>query len=702
MTLRLQLLLLSLLTLLLPWGGCRYAREVESVLREGEQQALLSAANTLAAVLATEPAAVDPRLAATGFDPAAGDLYVHRLRTRPLLDGYADEWNIPETAFRHISADGGALQVQYLAATDEQNFYLLCRITDPLVRLEQTADNSLPPEERADHFWLSLPAADGAARDYLFITSAPGLIGAHRLTAPVRGQRGNTTEPRIQAWWQPEADGYRLEISVPQTMVEGRVGFEAVDVGDFTMGPVRVGTLDPQTHQPRSGRLLQPAVALEQKLATLLPPGTRALVANENGWILAQTGALTPAQARPYERSADWLQAIYRRLLESGREALPVRPAPPGRIGGAHADAALAGRTGSTWFRLPDERRSVLAVAVPLAGATGASPAQPTSVLVLEQTGERLLVLRDRALTRLLNLTLLVTGAAVLAIFIFATVLGLRLGRLKRAAETALTHEGRINSAMPETRAGDELGDLARSYQRLLGQLNEYTGYLRTLAGKLAHELRTPLTIVRSSIENLESERTATSPDLYLARAREGADRLQGILTAMSAATRTEEAIRHAERRTFDLDALVVSMARAYADAFPARRFEARTPGEPCRVDGAPDLIAQLLDKLIDNAVDFSAAGSLIPIELRICPAGEVELCVINTGPPIPPALRGRMFESMFQLRGAAGEARSTGVHFGLGLYVVRLIAEFHRGEPFAQNLEEPGVVRIGIRLPHA
>ena len=61
-------------------------------------------------------------------------------------------------------------------------------------------------------------------------------------------------------------------------------------------------------------------------------------------------------------------------------------------------------------------------------------------------------------------------------------------------------------TTFPETAAPDELGDVARSFSMLLGRLNEYTGYLRTLAGKLAHEIRTPLTIVRSSLDNLESE----------------------------------------------------------------------------------------------------------------------------------------------------------------------------------------------------
>ena len=119
------------------------------------------------------------------------------------------------------------------------------------------------------------------------------------------------------------------------------------------------------------------------------------------------------------------------------------------------------------------------------------------------------------------------------------------MARLRRASESALTREGLVTT-FPETGAADELGDVARSFATLLGRLEEYTSYLRTLAGKLAHEIRTPLTIVRSSLENLESEAGAPAARTYIARAREGSERLNAILLAMGAATRSRSTIHGA------------------------------------------------------------------------------------------------------------------------------------------------------------
>ena len=121
--------------------------------------------------------------------------------------------------------------------------------------------------------------------------------------------------------------------------------------------------------------------------------------------------------------------------------------------------------------------------------------------------------LRDRALTRLLNLTLLVTLIAFLVCLAFASWLARRLLGLRDAAANAVSSEGTIRGDFPGVDAPDELGDVARSFSALLARLGGYTNYLRTLAGKLAHEIRTPLTIVRSSRRSL-SNRQSNQPGI--------------------------------------------------------------------------------------------------------------------------------------------------------------------------------------------
>jgi len=250
-------------------------------------------------------------------------------------------------------------------------------------------------------------------------------------------------------------------------------------------------------------------------------------------------------------------------------------------------------------------------------------------------------------------------------------------------------------TSFPETTARDELGDVARSFATLLGRLDEYTQYLRTLAGKLSHEIRTPLTIVRSSLDNLESEQVPPAARAYLDRARQGSERLGAIVLAMGAATRVEESIGSADRVRFDLVPVLGAAVAAYRAAFPARTFQFECAAESLGLTGAPDLVVQMLDKLIDNAVDFSPAGSLVTVRLRE-ENGAAVMEVDNLGPALPLHLEGRVFESLWQSRpGSDGHP-----HLGLGLYIVRLIAEFHGGEASARNLPDGGGVRLAVRLP--
>ena len=110
---------------------------------------------------------------------------------------------------------------------------------------------------------------------------------------------------------------------------------------------------------------------------------------------------------------------------------------------------------------------------------------------------------------------------------------------------------------------------------------------------------------------------------------------------------------------------------------------------------GAPDLLAQMLDKLVENAADFAALGTSIRISLGI----DALLRVENQGPPLPDAIRESLFDSMVSLR---GERFGGAPHLGLGLYIARLIAEFHGGSLRAENLPGSSGVAFEAQLSRA
>lgn len=102
-----------------------------------------------------------------------------------------------------------------------------------------------------------------------------------------------------------------------------------------------------------------------------------------------------------------------------------------------------------------------------------------------------------------------------------------------------------------------------------------------------------------------------------------------------------------------------------------------------------------MLDKLISNAVDFSSPDQEIKINV-MNNAGSISIQVINSGPCLPEEMLDELFNSMVSVR---SERSDRDPHLGLGLFVARLIAEFHGGKIVANNLENDTGVCMTIIL---
>ena len=676
MSIRLQLLIVALTTLVLPWAGCQYARELEGALRGSQEQSLLASAGTIANALSAQPQRVFHEFAdSSAFSESAGDLYVFPLVTRPLLDGYHEDWDIAADLMPLPTTTGYRARLQ--AGSTEHYLYLYLEVDD--AHFDPQPNNSQPGSDGFDRVNITLQGSDGVRTTYFFGTDAPGLIAAQTLVKGEDGRDRVLTEPRIQAFWLQTAAGYHLEIRIPLSFAGERLWIEAID----GRGNGRAGF---GAENPSGGRLFFATSGLDDLLATFVREGTRATVIDDNAFKLGTTGNVDSGQAETEKAGSGW----YRNFLGVDTTRMPLVTFAPDRLSGDSVRAALSGHAYAQWGITARNRELLLTAAAPIV-----IDGRTQGAVVLQQAADQLLALRDRALRRLFNLTLIATAAAVILMFAYATWLSLRIDRLRNAAASAVGNDGKISLHMPESTSSDELGALARGFESLLKRLDEHTQYLRTLGGKLSHELRTPLTIVRSSLDNLESQDLRDDQKGFVGRAREGTQRLQSILSALGAAARVEESIKQSERVNFDLRDLLSSAVGAYRDGFPAARIELSLPDTPCFARGAPDLIVQLLDKLIENAVDFCPPGGAIMVGLERAQSS-YQLQVGNDGPLLPPTLMDRLFESLSERR----KGHDDKPHFGLGLYIVRLVAEFHGGTAVAANREDGSGVIFTITLP--
>ena len=674
MNLKRQLLLVSLLTLVLPWAGYQFISETESALRAGQQQMLAGLARAIGDSLGEYPEEF-PEGPGSGAS-ISDQLYLHPLDSAPEVDGYIDDWSIQRSSLRAMRGVDGPIRFA-LGVTDEV-VYLYAEVRDRNVVF--SGPGARVPDSGPEYFdAVTLINTSPLYLDEAIVISAeaPGPV-----IAVVRDDYGIRHDPSITARWLDVPGGYQVEARIPMSRLGTNLGVVVNNTADSGERPARSASF--ASRQPAAFVTVSPD--LVARAESLAQPGLRMTVTDASGWRIASAGNLPEPGPETNGVGSAWLRFAYNALVESGQSATLAQPDPSGREQLRYIRQALSGEGTSEWFRSAESGRAVVAVAQPVV-ADGAV----IGAFILQQGTDAILSLRNEGLVRLMNVTLIATVLVAGALLGYATWLSRRIRRLSIAAERALESDD-LRSSLPSATSGDEVGDLSRSFSNVLRQLGDYNDYLRSLASKLSHELRTPLAIVTSSLENLEHEDLNAASTGYASRAREGADRLRRILTAMSEASRVEELMANAEPERFDLCKVLESTTAAYRDVYKRRAFVFTTDEDSAPMSGSPELLIQMLDKLVDNAVEFSRDDDSIIISLQH-EADRILLDVTNPGPPLPERMRHQMFDSMVSVRPGSDDQ-----HLGLGLYVARLIAEGHGGKIEATNTADGVTVRVTLQ----
>ena len=668
MSLRKKMLTLALVTLLVPWFGFQLVQELEQYLREDDANALAGAARTMARAL--------PEPFLTALQAPADQLPLRKLTREPTLDGYHNDWSQPDISTRFTAPDGSP-QLDLMAGRYGRQDYLFLQVADPTPGRRQAAGTEAN-RAGADHVLLYLRDARGL-RQFRIQAAAPGplLVSSQ---SPGGGQ--------LQGYWLDTPAGYALELALPPLTASSALSLAAVDVQPDSAGVERrgeAGTL--QAGRPRTWLHPLPShEALQDWLEAVAPPRARAWLVDGNGWVRADTGPRHEAA----QESPAWLERVlYRLLVSQQMDRSPARSEHQLRSTEALVQEALAGSSAQVWSgdSYTAAIRNTVAEPISQGGVTWGS-------VVLEADTDGALLFANRTLGRLLLVSLLLMVLLVAGIWLLSTRLSRRVLSLSTAVSEAMDDQG-AEPKLPLVGDEDELGQLARNNERLLRSVKDYNRYLQQLAGRLSHELKTPLAITRSSLENLASQPLAAEAMPYLERAREGLDRQTALVRAMSEATRLETAVRTADWTRIDLSELLRGALEGYRSIYPHRRFELTGTEQPLSYHCAPDLLVQALDKLVDNAVSLTASDALVTIGLA---QHEHDLClsVSNGGSRLPEQFQDQLFDALMSVRDPA----AGGTHLGLGLYIVRLVAEAHEGQVQAENLPAGAGVRFSLVLP--
>ena len=700
-SLRVKVLFVSLAVLTIPWTGYEYLREMEVFLQHGQENALLATAHAVAAVLHDRPELFQHHADLLRSTQSEREMFIPALRSPIVLDGLLDDWN-PYIAQAHTYAADNVLEskgtydpksfyFKQIIGTYERYLYTVFLVRDLKVLYRDPNSYRL---DQCSHLQIAIQGPDGKFYRYRLATQAPGWVNAHLMPDNPNNPLPLRPEVRIKGAWRETSDGYVLELRIPMSMVGARIAF-AVAAVDPATREIRtvIGTAGTRRVE-ELGVVIVPSPEIETILKDLERGTTeRMWVVDHNKRVLALAGSLQDdisSGEEPRNPTAVLMHTLYRFILPQPSASVDDDLSGAARLEGQEIEAALAGHSQTRWRQLGDRHTAILSAAHPVRTGNVVSGA-----VVVEETSNTILSLQNRVMENLFNVTLIVFLTATVTLLIFASRFSSRIRRLRDEAERAIGPDGRVRGRITGSFAMDEVGDLARSFSTLLDRISQYTRYLEAMAGRLSHELRTPLAVVKSSLENLEMQPVSDEAAIYTRRAREGVARLSSILSSMSEASRLEQILQREEAEDFGIVEVVTGCVEGYRVIYPQKAFALEVPQGSVLIRGVPELVAQMLDKLVSNAVDFSTGEDPIVVQLDVTRTN-VLLSVTNHGAHLPAQMGERLFESMVSIRSQRGNEP----HLGIGLYIVRLITEFHGGLVEAHDLEDPPGAQFTVHLP--
>lgn len=713
MSLKKKLAPLFLLLLFVPVIGVYFSNELKNKMLEVQTEGSLATAKAISFAIGDRPGIFSDRNVKPFALDVGGIIEIPVLKFKPTIDGNVSEWSAASHAPRSIQfgldqSVGRSFSAKYRIGRSKNLIYISIEVDDP-------SDFKLFPDqnqdELSDQILLSSIDVDGRFRQFQIRPYRDGQLIAHPLNVNGLLQRDEMGRPIKERSIYGEVrsragGGYDVEFSVYRSVIGQSLGLGVMNVGEAVGQPTVsiIRTCESLSDSDLLGTVFAPTPEVDSVIQQLERADARIVVVDKNRNVVAiarNQRIHTQETDEQFYRSGglSWSKAIEAVLspiiglfVDMGPYSLPEIEENTVVLDDPNILNALEGLESVTLANPMMGHGQVIRAAYPVR----VEDAVVGAVLV-EETTNKSLKFRDEALV--------LVGTLVLIIFIFALIFFLvmgghlrRLGRLAAETQEATDAEGRIVKVIEGQTSDDEVGQLSKSLASFSERLSAYTQYLEQLSRRLSHELKTPIAVMRSSLELLGRSRIENDGRIYLSRAEGGLDRLNSLVRRMSEASDVEASLNSEELTELDVVQLIKHSVDEYRGVYGDREFDVSLPDHSLMIRGSTEALCQMLDKLVENAHDFSVNRSSIDVMVK-AEKSMVLIQVSNEGPLIAEEKQKEIFDSMVSDRAAAPSSAERG-HLGLGLYVVRLVAKFHGGTVSVNNRVDQSGVTFDIRLP--
>ena len=697
-----KLAFLGLALLVVPWFSYKQLVEMERLLIQGQSQAQLLTAEGISTLFnGREDLFNDLPIDVENFAP----LFARPLPNIIRLDGLIEDWD--------QSVDNDNLSFGSPQGNNDGDFELLLgeRAGQLYVHMK-IKDNNLvlrDPEylrlDNADHIRLNFIQANGEDGRISLVLGDNNALTGFFMDDQWRYAATGAADNRIQGIVtrpDDEPDTLWAEFRFPLELMGSRrfFGISWADVDDSVNREIaKITQTLPTAGQKSFNLVVLRTPEVRNIIQGLGYSGARILVIDSERRVRAETGTIqTESESESDTAGVDrlaklfaavrpWIHAAVfgERYKNENTEAEDEESAASQAIG-----ASLAGEPIAMRSRLGKDGEIILA-AHPIISAESV-----IGTVIVEQNISDILAFQRTAFEQVILVSSLSLFAVFVSLLAFAGRLAWRIRNLRREASSAIDSYGRLrtNTLIHEIEAGDEIGDLARSVSNMLSKLHRHNTFLESMPRTLRHEINNPLNTLSTSLQNLAEEIPNVNESKYLKSAQRGVHRIGSIVQNLADAASLEEALETEEMELIDLDQLIRNYVANCSLVHNQYQFDYRGSKQPAFTLVSDFRIEQLLDKIIDNAIDFHRRDSPIRVQLDVYNQ-QIQLTVANRGPLLPAAIEQSVFDSMVSHRG-----QDNRLHFGLGLYVVRIIAEHHGGFVRALNLTDGSGVALMVQLP--
>ncbi|HMV52398.1 MAG TPA: HAMP domain-containing sensor histidine kinase [Rhodocyclaceae bacterium] len=285
----------------------------------------------------------------------------------------------------------------------------------------------------------------------------------------------------------------------------------------------------------------------------------------------------------------------------------------------------------------------------------------------------------------------LIVLAAALLVSAFSQRIRRRLQSLAEHARAI--QEGHLSRRLPIGQDNDELDELAANFNRAFDEIERLVEGTRHISSALAHDMRRPLIALRNSLEAALEETGDGAPvSGTLLRLVDQTETLLHTFAALLRLARLESGGLAPADAPCRLDDIARDVAELYAAVAEQQQRSLVTRLESCSIRGDRELLFQLVLNLIENALHHGAGT----ISITVAPDGQnARIRVSDEGAGVPGTALDKLFDRFYQV----DASRTEGTGSGIGLALVRGIAQAHGGSARAINLDSGFAVEVRIPL---